>query len=85
MTESVPEPAGLDFALLVEVHEPVDGQETGTCERCGAVTEYFGPDPYTSAMCDVDQGTVRACEPGCDCSELKWLCWDCHDELGQYI
>lgn len=47
---------------------------------CGSLAEYFGPDPYTSEMCQTYQYTVNACKPGdCTCWDAHWMCWDCHN------
>lgn len=56
-----------------------ENDETGICERCGAVAGNYGPDPYRSEMCDTyARYPSTACEPGCDCWDEMWLCDDCH-------
>ena len=59
-------------------------KETGLC-ACGAVTEYFGPDQYVSEMCRTYLNTPRECEPGCECHDEQWMCWECYDRSVQDI
>ena len=62
----------------VDADKRDDHEETGEC-ACGSVAEYFGPDPFSSALCDAYRCTVHPCEPGCGCWDEGWMCWDCYD------
>ncbi len=46
--------------------------EQGEC-GCGAVGEWYGPDPFAEAMCD-----AYGCDdPECFCRVDIWLCAEC--------
>jgi hypothetical protein len=63
----------------VDIDKRDGSEETGVC-ACGAVAEYFGPDPFASEMCWTYWDTPKACEPGCSCWDERWMCEYCHDQ-----
>lgn len=59
----------------------MDEIETGRC-ACGAETDYYGPDPYASEMCDSYRAVYHPdrCVGECGCYDQRWMCDGCYDE-----
>lgn len=65
----------------VDEHEQPTGGECG----CGAWTDYYGPDPFASTMCDTYAGGPLGCHADCSCWDEEWICDDCYTQSVQDI
>lgn len=52
---------------------------------CGAVADYYGPDPYRSEMCDTYRGGPHGCPEGCSCWDEDWMCDACYQQACEDI